>query len=77
MARLRVMDFNGGKVFEYIKNLKLKEEKNKNITKLDNRICLNKVKKDFKGYGNIDNITLINQGKHNRTMSFLKSIRGI
>ena len=77
MARLRVMDFNGGKVFEHIKNLKLKEEKNKNITKLDNRICLNKVKKNFKGYGNIDNITIINQGKRTGAISFLKSVRGI
>ena len=36
-ACLRIMDFNGKKVFEHIKNFKL-NTKNKNAKKLDNRI---------------------------------------
>lgn len=74
MARLRVFDFNGGDIYEYMRTEKEKEIKDKRIIKLDARIIKNHQATSLETFGNL---TIVNMGKNNTTSKWLKSVRGL
>lgn len=74
MARLRVFDFNGGNIYEYMMQEKEKENKEKRIIKLDARI-ISKYQQPV--YETLDNLTVVNMGINNSTSKWLKNIRGL
>lgn len=74
MARLRVFDFNGGDIYEYMRKEKEKEVKEKRVIKLDARIIKKHQKTSFE---TLDNLTVLSMGKKNPTSKWLKNIRGL
>lgn len=74
MARLRVFDFNGGDIYEYMMKGKEKEAKEKRIIKLDARIIKKHRKTSFE---TLDNLTVVNIGKTNCASMWLKAVRGL
>lgn len=74
MARLRVFDFNGGNIYEYMTQEKEKEVKEESIFKLDARIIKKHQKASFE---TLNNLTVVNMGINNSTSKWLKSIRGL
>lgn len=74
MARLRVFDFNGGDIYEYMRKEKEKEEKEKRIIKLEARIIKKHQRTSIE---TIDNLTLVNIGKKNSASTWLKNVRGL
>jgi hypothetical protein len=74
MARLRVFDFNGGDIYEYMRTEKEKEIKDNRIIKLDARIIK---KQKTTSFETLDNLTIVNMGKKNPTSKWLKNVRGL
>lgn len=74
MARLRVFDFNGGDIYEYMRTEKEKEIKDNRIIKLDARIIKKQQTTSLETFGNL---TIVNMGKNNTTSKWLKSVRGL
>ncbi|HHX94476.1 MAG TPA: ISLre2 family transposase, partial [Clostridia bacterium] len=74
MARLRVFDFNGGDIYEYIGTKKKKEIKDDRIIKLDARIIK---KHKTTSFETLDNLTILNIGKKNPASKWLKNVRGL
>lgn len=74
MARLRVFDFNGGNIYEYMSQEKETEIKGKRIVKLDARIISKHQNANFE---TLDNLTVVNMGINNSTSKWLKNIRGL
>jgi len=74
MARLRVFDFNGGDIYEYMMKEKEKEAKEKRVIKLDARIVKKHQKTSFE---TLDNLTVVNIGKKNWASMWLKDVRGL
>ena len=74
MARLRIFDFNGGNICEYMIEQKEAQFHEKRIIKLDTRV----VKKHLKtSHETLDNLTALNIGKKNWSSMLMKSVRGL
>jgi hypothetical protein len=74
MARLRVFDFNGGDIYEYIMKQKETQAKEKRIIKLDARVLQKHQKTSNE---TLDNLTLMNMGKTTWASKWLKAVRGL
>jgi len=74
MARLRIFDFNGGNIIEYMMEQKEAQVKEKRIIKLDTRVVNKQLKTSHE---TLDNLTALNIGKKNWTSMLMKSVRGL
>ncbi len=74
MARLRVFDFNGGNIYDYMLKQNEAHTKEKRIIKLDARVTKKHLKVSFETR---NNLTAINIGKTNWTSKLLKAVRGL
>ncbi len=74
MSRMRVFEYNGGNVDDYIKAAKKKQQKQDRAVKLDQRIVRQTLKSCHETRGNV---TILNTGKKTGTATLLKAVRGI
>ena len=73
MVKLRAFKFNGGNLYDFVRVQKEKQEKEKRIQRLDQRV-LGQARKA--SYETLGNLAAVNYGKRTGTMILLKAYRG-